>query len=242
MTYCLGILLSDGLILASDSRTNAGLDLIWKARKLAVFDEPGDRVIALLSSGDLATTQGVVTTLSQSFRSGDTDRDLMSAKTLYDATAIVGETLRQSLGIEANQAQTNGGPTAGFLLGGQIKGERPRLFEIYTNGRFIEASPRTQFLQTGETKYGKPILDRALDFDMDLIRASKFAMLSFDATMRSNLSVAPPIDLLVYRRDSLVAEKRVKLNEDDPYLSEIRERYGRGLIGLVDDLPPPPGI
>ena len=240
MTYCLGILLSSGLVLASDSRTNAGVDQIAKVRKLAVFEQPGARVIALLSAGNLATTQSVVTTFKEGLGCADGGCDLDQAKTLFDAARMVGQVLREVMARDADHVQAVGDPSASFLLGGQIVGERPRLFQIYSAGNFIEASPRTPFLQIGETKYGKPILDRTVNFELDMTRAAKAAILSFDATMRSNLSVAPPIDLLCYRADSLSAETKVKLNNEDPYFAALSEGYGRGLLELVDGLPSPP--
>ena len=245
MTYCLGILISSGLVLASDSRTNAGVDQIAKVRKLAVFEQPGARVIALLSAGNLATTQAVVTTFREGLGCAGLGRredgcDLDQAKTLFDAARMVGQVLRNVLARDAEHVKAVGDPSASFLLGGQIAGERPRLFQIYSAGNFIEASPRTPFLQIGETKYGKPILDRTVNFELDMTRAAKAAILSFDATMRSNLSVAPPIDLLCYRTDSLSADTKVKLNDQDPYFAALREGYGRGLLELVDGLPSPP--
>ncbi|MEM7224747.1 MAG: peptidase [Pseudomonadota bacterium] len=240
MTYCLGILLSSGLVLASDSRTNAGVDQIAKVRKLAVFEQPGSRVIALLSAGNLATTQAVVTTFKEGLGCADGGCDLDQAKSLFEAARMVGQVLRDVLARDAEHVKAVGDPSAGFLLGGQIAGERPRLFQIYSAGNFIEASPRTPFLQIGETKYGKPILDRTVSFELDITRAAKAAILSFDATMRSNLSVAPPIDLLCYHADSFSAETKIKLNNEDPYFAALREGYGRGLLELVDGLPSPP--
>ncbi len=238
MTYCLGILLPKGLVLASDSRTNAGVDQIATVRKIALFEEPDDRVIVLLSAGNLATTQAIVSILKQRFR-GDGSGDLLAATTMFDAAQFVGDLLREVIAREGEHVRPYGDPNASFLLGGQIRGERPRLFQIYSAGNFIEASPRSQFLQIGETKYGKPILDRALSFEMDLEEATKYALLSFDSTIRSNLSVAPPIDVLCYATDSFSSRNQLKYKESDPYFGALRKSFREGLIELVKGLPQP---
>ena len=238
MTYCLGILLPKGLVLASDSRTSAGVDQIATVRKVALFEEPEDRVVALLSAGNLATTQAIVSILKQRFRSADAG-DLLAASTMFDAARIVGDLLREVIAREGDYVRPYGDPNASFLLGGQIRGERPRLFQIYSAGNFIEASPRSQFLQIGETKYGKPILDRALSFEMDLDEATKYALLSFDSTIRSNLSVAPPIDVLCYEADSYSSKNQLKFKDSDPYFADLCTRFREGLIDLVKGLPQP---
>jgi putative proteasome-type protease len=189
VTYCLGILLPPGLVLASDSRSNAGVDQVARVRKLALITQPGKRVIAILSAGNLATTQLVVTTLRQSVGSGEINHDLYAATTMFDVANIVGSKLREVIAHEGPFVQPYGDPSGSFLVGGQIAGEPPRLFQIYSAGNFIEASDRSPFLQIGETKYGRPILDRALTLESPLDEAAKLALLSFDATIRSNLSV-----------------------------------------------------
>lgn len=236
MTYCLGIRLRDGLVLASDSRTNAGVDRVSLVRKMQLFEGPGQRVFALLSAGNLATTQAVNSLLLQRAGSG-APADLHRAGTGFDAARVVGDTLREVMARDSDHVRPYGSPDASFLLGGQLRGEEPRLFQIYAAGNFIEATPETPFVQIGETKYGKPILDRLIDFDTPLARASKCALLSMDATMRSNLSVAPPIDLLCYRRDSFQGGVLRRFEVDDAYLAELSQVYARRLADLFETLP-----
>jgi putative proteasome-type protease len=238
VTYCVGILTGSGLVLAADSRTNAGVDHIATVRKLALFERPGARVMALLSAGNLATTQAVVTLLGQR-RGAQGAHDLDAAATMFDAARMVGAVLREVIQHDGEHVQPHGDPGGSFLFAGQLKGGRHRLFLIYPAGNFIEATPETPFLQIGETKYGKPILDRVITHEASLAAAAKCALLSFDATMRSNLSVAPPIDLLCYRAGSLCADVRIDIAEDDPYFAELRAHYGRGILELFDRLPGP---
>jgi putative proteasome-type protease len=242
VTYCLGILLPKGLVLASDSRSNAGVDQVQRVCKLALIAVPGNRVIAILAAGNLATTQSVVTQLRQAAGAGETGRDVNLARTMFDVAAIVGGKLREVLDQDRRYVEPYGDPTASFLVGGQIAGEAPRLFEIYSAGNFVEASPRSCFLQIGETKYGKPILDRALSFDSTLEHAAKLALLSFDATLRSNLSVGLPIDMLRYEADSFSMANLVTLEGHNDYWRSLRDGYAQGLSSLVDDLPAPPEI
>jgi putative proteasome-type protease len=240
VTYCLGILLPCGLVLASDSRSNAGIDQVTHVRKLGILVEESDRVITLQSAGNLATTQAVVTSLREALGSGQTDRDLMTAKTLFDATVIVGGVMRQIGDRDGKYVEPYGDPTASFLLGGEIKGEPPRLFQIYSAGNFVEASDRSPFLQIGETKYGKPILDRSLTAKSSLDEAARLALLSFDATIRSNLSVGLPIDLLRYRAGSFSTANLMTFEADDPYWTTLRDGYSEGLASLLASLPKPP--
>ena len=192
MTYCVGILTRHGLVLAADSRTNAGVDHIATVRKLALFERPGERIMALLSAGNLATTQAVVTLLGQRLGGGQGTQDLDAAATMFDAARMVGAVLREVIQHDGEHVQPHGDPGGSFLFAGQLERGRHRLFLIYPAGNFIEATPETPFLQIGETKYGKPILDRVITYEASLPAAAKCALLSFDATMRSNLSVAPP--------------------------------------------------
>ena len=239
MTYCLGILLSQGLVMASDSRSNAGVDQVAQVRKFDLFTVPGDRLIAILSAGNLATTQSVISELNGAAGSGRPD-DLNAARSMFDVAHIVGDALRQTVGRDGPAVQPFGDPNGSFLVGGQIAGEPPRLFQIYSAGNFIEASQRSTFLQIGETKYGKPILDRSLTPECPLDEAAKLALLSFDATMRSNLSVGMPIDILRYEADSFSAANMTMLQEDDSYWTALRNAYGQGLAELVRSLPVPP--
>lgn len=240
MTYCLGVLLPAGLVMASDSRTNAGIDQIATVRKLALFENPGKAVIAILSAGNLATTQAVVTIIKQNLNTGDPARDLFALGSMFEVAQTVGTVLREVLARDGDFVRPFGDPGASLLLGGQIRGEPPRLFQIYTAGNFVEAAPRNPFLQIGETKYGKPILDRAVRDELTLNTAAKLALLSFDATIRSNLSVGPPIDMLCYETDSFSAANLSKYTEDDPYWSELRRAYSEGLLDVVGRLPDPP--
>jgi putative proteasome-type protease len=239
MTYCLGIVLPAGLVLASDSRSNAGVDQVARVRKFELFTVPGSRVIAVLSAGNLATTQSVTSQLREALGSGTSD-DVHAARSMFEVARIVGDKLRAVIARDGPSVTPYGDPTGSFLVGGQIAGETPRLFQIYSAGNFIEASLRSCFLQIGETKYGKPILDRALTPDCPLNEAAKLALLSFDATLRSNLSCGPPIDIMRYETDSFSTANMTMLKEDDSYWNSLRNGYGDGLSGLVKMLPPPP--
>ena len=240
VTYCLGMLLPTGLVLASDSRSNAGVDQIALARKMALMTVPGNRVIAMLSAGNLATTQSVVTLLRQAAGSGDPTGDVFAARTLFDVAAMVGAKLREVVEKDTRYVQPYGDPTGSFLVGGQVAGEGVRLFQIYSAGNFVEASSRSRFLQIGETKYGKPILDRVLNHETSLDEAAKLAMLSFDATIRSNLSVGPPIDLLRYEENSFSIADLITIDDGDAYWADLKKGYAAGLSSIVDSLPRPP--
>jgi putative proteasome-type protease len=240
LTYCLGILTRSGLVLASDGRSNAGVDQITKVQKLTLITVPGERVICIQSAGNLATSQAVVTELEEAVGKGDPAADLRLCKTMFEAAQMVGARLRKVSDGDAKYVEPYGDPTANFLVSGQIKGEAPRLFQVYAAGNFIEASQRAPFLQIGETKYGKPILDRALTQDTSLDEAAKLALLSFDASIRSNLSVGLPIDLLRYEADSFSAENLITIEEHNLYWRELRTSYSGGLAALVASLEPPP--
>ena len=239
MTYCLGILLPAGLVLASDSRSNAGVDQIARVMKLATLTVPGERMVAVMSSGNLATTQAVVTSLWEAADGGGPG-GFRGAGSMFEVARIVGDKLRQVVDRDAHYVEPYGDVSASFLVGGQIKGESPRLFQIYAAGNFVEASERSCFLQIGETKYGKPILDRALGDDSTLDEAAKLALLSFDATIRSNLSVGLPIDMLRYRTDSFSTENFITFEEHNAYWRDIRRDYADGLAALVANIPSPP--
>jgi putative proteasome-type protease len=237
MTYCVGILLKDGLVFASDSRTNAGVDHVAAFRKLTTFGTPGERFMVLLSAGNLATTQAVVTQLNERLDDGTNGATLSTAHSMFEAATIVGAMLRAELEANAKYVEAQAGdPYASFILGGQIAGRPPRLFQIYSAGNFIEASPETPFFQIGETKYGKPILDRTIRHDTNLKRAAMAALVSFDSAMRSNLGVAPPIDLLVYRNNSFKTDLRLDVGDGDTYFGTLRRAYGQGIVQLFDSL------
>ena len=240
MTYCVGILLNDGIILASDSRTHAGVDNFAKFCKMTVFERAGDRVIVLLSSGNLAGTQAVISVLRQRGEAGNGTPNLWTARTMFDIAGLVSDAMRD---IERRDGsyleQSDVGFNASFIIGGQVKGEPVRLFRIYAEGNFIEAGVDTNYLQTGETKYGKPIIDRVITPSTSLTEATKCVLVSFDSTMRSNISVGLPIDLLVYGRDSFRIGMQRRVEEDDPYFSMIHQQWGNGLRRVFADLPNP---
>ncbi len=238
MTYCVGILVDDGLVLASDSRTNAGVDNFAKFCKMTVFERPGDRVLVLLSSGNLAGTQAVISVLRQRADATDGSPNLWTARTMFDVAVLVSDAVRD---IERRDAPfLEGGPiafNASFILGGQIKGEPPRLFRIYAEGNFIEAGEDTPFLQTGEAKYGKPIIDRVIAPNTTLTDATKCVLVSFDSTMRSNLSVGMPIDLVCYQRDSLKVDMRRRFAEGDTYFTALSADWRAGVRKVFRELP-----
>lgn len=240
MTYCLGILLPSGLVLASDSRSNAGVDQVTHVRKLGILTALPDRVITLQSAGNLATTQAVATTLREAVGHGNTDHDVLTAQTLFDVAKIVGAALRQVMDRDGKYVEPYGDATGAFLLAGQIKGEPPRLFQIYSAGNFVEASDRSPFLQIGEAKYGKPILDRSITDKVGLDEAAKLALLSFDATIRSNLSVGLPIDILRYQADSFSTANLTTIDRANAYWNNLRNDYSDGLAALLTRLPNPP--
>jgi putative proteasome-type protease len=238
MTYCVGVLLDKGMIFASDSRTNAGLDNVSKYCKMTVFERKGDRVIVLLSSGNLAGTQAVISVLMQRGEMDDRQRSLWTARTMFDAVTCVSEATRavesrDGKYLEASDISFN----ASFVVGGQILGEPMRLFRTYAEGNFIEASEHTPYIQTGESKYGKPILDRVITRATSLSDATKCILVSFDSTMRSNLSVGLPIDLLCYERDALEIGMRRRLDQHDPYFDQLTNAWSEGIRSVFSELP-----
>ena len=241
MTYCVGILLDDGLVLAADTRTAAGVDHVASFRKLTVFSQPGERVIVLLSAGNLATSQSVVSVVGERLGSREGQDSLFESTSMFNAARIVGSVLRDIMRTDAETVRVSGAdPGTSFLVAGQIAGRPPRLFQVYEAGNFIEATTETSFLQIGETKYGKPILDRVVRYDMTLADAAKAALISFDSTMRSNISVGPPIDLMIYRRDALDGGTRIEVTADDPYLGRMRRTFSDGIAALFDSIEAPP--
>jgi putative proteasome-type protease len=238
MTYCVGILLKDGLVFASDSRTHAGVDNFAKFCKMTVFERVGDRVLILLSSGNLAGTQAVISVLKQRSEVTDGPPNLWTARTMFDVVVLVSDAMRD---IERRDAPfLESGPisfNASFIVGGQLKGERPRLFRIYAEGNFIEAGEDTPFLQTGEAKYGKPIIDRVVVPTTTLADATKCLLVSFDSTMRSNLSVGMPIDLVCYERDSLEIRMQRRFNEGDAYFTALSADWSAGVRKVFRELP-----
>ena len=239
MTYCVAMKLAEGLVMASDTRTNAGVDHIATFCKMAVFEHPGQAVITLLSAGNLATTQSTISLLRQRIQ-GEGEH-IFNQKSLYDVACLVGDTLREITDRDSPKVPRQDGIDFGssFLLGGQIKGEDVRLFNIYPQGNFIEASAETPYFQIGESKYGKPILDRVISYDTHLNEASKCVLISFDSTIKSNVSVGLPIDLMLYRADSLVLKEKYRVAETDPYFKEIRQAWSAGLRRTFESIPDP---
>lgn len=240
MTYCVGLDLRDGLVLLSDTRTNAGIDHISTFGKMHVFDSPGERVVALLTAGNLALSQAVVNLLREGLETGEAVETLLSVPSMFRAAQLVGAAVRRVYQTDGPALAEQGVPfDVSILLGGQIAGRAMRLFQVYPAGNFIEATPDTPFLQIGEHKYGKPILDRAADFETRLYDGVKLVLVSMDSTLRSNLTVGLPIDLLVYRRDALAVELRRRITEDDEYFRMIRERWSEALRDAYRAIPRP---
>lgn len=236
MTYCLAINVNDGLVFCSDSRTNAGIDNVSTYSKMHTFAWPGDRFFALLSAGNLATTQAVVKKLNSDIPKGLVP-NLLSAKTMQEAVDYVGivSTFVQKQQSERDTSNTNF--EASFIFGGQIAGAPPELFMIYPQGNYIHESRAHPFLQIGEIKYGKPILDRVVSQELDLNRAARLALVSMNSTLRSNVTVGPPVELLIYERDSLGTGRRLYLQEDDPFGREISDKWNEGLLQALENLP-----
>ncbi|MEI6251195.1 MAG: peptidase [Mycobacteriaceae bacterium] len=222
------------MIFASDSRTNAGMDSVAKFCKMTVFERPGDRVIVLLSSGNLAGTQAVISILTQRCADGAAPTNLFGARTMFDVLVLVTDAMRD---IENRDADYLEAFNASFIVGGQIDGEPLRLFRTYAEGNFIEAGTHTNFFQTGETKYGKPILDRVLTQSTPLVDAAKCVLVSFDSTMRSNLSVGMPIDLVCYEQDSLEVRFRRRFDVGDPYFTALSRDWSEGTREVFRELP-----
>ncbi|MEQ8347804.1 MAG: proteasome-type protease [Sneathiellaceae bacterium] len=239
MTYCVGMLVRDGLIALADTRTNAGVDHVSSVTKLHVWEEPGERVLMLMVAGNLAITQSVVSLLDEG-GAGDAGVTLMNVPTMFEAARLVGAAVREIHRRDADELARQGVEFgASFLLGGQIAGRRLRLFMVYTAGNFIEATPETPYLQIGETKYGKPIIDRVLTFETGLRQALKCALLSMDSTLKSNISVGLPLDLAIYERDSLRLGLQRRITEEDGYFGGLRAQWREGLNAAVANIPDP---
>lgn len=231
MTYCVAMRLDRGLVFAADTRTNAGVDNIAQYRKLQFWRQPGDRVLVIVSAGNLAITQSVLSLLNEQISANeDGVANLMNAPNMYRAARIVGDAVREARGIDGAALEASKlGFSSTFILGGQIGSERPRLFQIYSEGNFIEATDDTPFFQIGEHKYGKPILDRVARADMRLGEAAKLMLLSFDSTLRSNLSVGMPIDILLYERDSLDVKREKRISAEDEYFKNLSNAWSDAL-------------
>jgi putative proteasome-type protease len=239
MTYCVGLLVDTGLVLLSDSRTNAGVDQINTFRKMAVFQHARDRVLVLMSAGNLGITQAVINLLETPDDKYPNTR-FLSAANMFNAARVVGEALREIHQRDAEDLKEHGYDFNGtFILAGQIKGEEPRLFHIYSAGNFIESSIETPYFQIGESKYGKPIIDRVITRSSSLAQAAKCALVSMDSTIRSNLSVGPPLDLAIIKRDELKLATHISIDMDNEYFKMIRERWGFALQEVFSELPNP---
>lgn len=242
MTYCVGVRLNAGLVFLSDSRTNAGLDQISTFRKMMVYEKPGDRFMVLLSAGNLSISQSVREILQvEKLDNGDKPPiTIWNATSMFDATRVLGSAVRRvheqdgaalkRAGIDFN---------ASMIFGGQIKGEAMRLFLVYSAGNFIEATRETCYFQIGESKYGKPVLDRMITPTTPLDEAAKCALVSMDSTLKSNLSVGLPLDLLVYEADSFQSEQMVCIDEQNPYFHMIRSSWGQRLRQVFESLDDP---
>ncbi len=240
MTYCVAMALDAGMIFASDSRTNAGVDQIARFSKMRSFVRDGDRVITILSSGNLSMTQNSISILEQRIRAGDSQLHLMNATSMFDIARILGDSLREVKIRDAVYLQQNNiEASANFIVGGQIKGEAPRLFQVYGEGNFIEATAETCYFQIGESKYGKPVIDRVVTRGTSLTDATNCTLVSFDSTMRSNISVGLPIDLLVYQTDQFCVRLQRRIDESDPYFQMVHTQWGEGLRRVFAQLPNP---
>ncbi len=240
MTYCVGLLVDTGLVMLSDSRTNAGVDQINTFRKMVTFQRPADRILVLLSAGNLAITQAVVHALQEGPGELERPGGIFGALDMFDAARVVGDALREVHGRDARMLKDQGHEfNATFILGGQIAGEPPRLFNVYAAGNFIESSMDTPYFQIGESKYGKPIIDRVISRSSSLAQAAKCALISMDSTIRSNLSVGPPLDLAVIRRDEFKLHTHISIDLDNEYFNKIRTRWGYALREVFSELPDP---
>jgi putative proteasome-type protease len=240
MTYCVAMLLDTGLVFLSDSRTSAGVDHISTFRKTTVLQKPGERVLVIQTAGNLAITQAVTSMLRDQIESDEATASLFTCPTLFEAAQCVGEAVREvhrrdsaplkEFGVEFN---------ASFILGGQIRGEPPRLFSIYSAGNFIEATAETTYFQIGESKYGKPIIDRVLRRSSSLNEAAKCALISMDSTIRSNLSVGLPLDLVMIKRDRYETARHMSVDAENEYFRGIRNRWSEALREAFAELPDP---
>ena len=236
MTYCVGIITKDGLVMASDSRSNAGLDQVNVCKKMHVFERSGDRVFVLMTSGSLSCSQSIVTLLGRDFEAGE---GLAAAETFYDAARVVGRQMRRVAAVDRKAlARDNYSFNVHCLLAGQIRGQAHDLYLIYPQGNPLRATEDSPFLQVGECKYGRPILDRAIRYRRTgLSDAARCALISLDSTMRSNVTVGPPIDLLVYGKDELRISRHRRFQEHDPDLREIRGQWELALQRAARALP-----
>ena len=243
MTYCVAIKLDAGLVFLSDSRTNAGLDQISTFRKMIVYEKPDDRFMVLLSAGNLSISQSVreILQIEQLKETEDSEPiTIWNAKSMFDAARVLGSAVRHVYDRDAQALKQSGVDfNVSLIFGGQIKGEGMRLFQMYSAGNFIEATPETPYFQVGESKYGKPVLDRVLMPSLPLDEAAKCALVSMDSTLKSNLSVGLPLDLVVYEADRLESDKVVCIDNDNPYFQMLHNNWGHKLREVFDSLEDP---
>jgi putative proteasome-type protease len=241
MTYCLSLLCRDGIVFLSDSRTSAGVDNITIQPKMRIYSAPRDRVICLMTSGNLSLTQSVYALIEEDLEFKETEPErghLMNQKTLYETARYVGSKIRQVDRMDRVALEAAGfGFNINVLLGGQIGRQRHEIHSVYPQGNSLEASTASPFLQIGEFKYGKPVLDRGFQYETKLADAVKFGMLSMEATVKSNVSVGPPIDLFAYERDSLEVKYRCRIEESDSYFLDIQSKWSEGIVKLVEAMP-----
>jgi len=239
VTYCVGLKLDRGLVFMSDTRTNSGIDNISTFRKMFVFEEPGERCITIMTAGNLATTQSVISLLEERGKAPD-DRNpgLFKAKSMFQVATLIGNTLKEVIATHADAGQRADATfNATIIVGGQVGDGDPRMFMIYPEGNFIEASADTPFFQIGETKYGRPILVRAFEPDMSFEDAIKLLLVSFDSTIKANLSVSLPLDLHAYEAGSMTQGKVMRIQTDNAYFDEISTGWGVALKNAFRELP-----
>ena len=238
MTYCVGMRLNSGLVFLSDSRTNAGVDHIGSFRKMTLFENPGDRIMVLLTAGNLSISQSVRQTISEYLTADGTS--IWTASSMYEAAQIVGESIRSVHKRDAESLEQFGIDfNVSLIFGGQIRGERCRLFQMYSAGNFIESHDENPYFQIGESKYGKPIIDRVVTPNTPLDEAAKCALISMDSTLRSNISVGFPLDLLLYDEDALTISRFVTIDEKNQYFQMLRNSWGKELRSVFEGIADP---
>ncbi|MDX1451462.1 MAG: peptidase [Oleiphilaceae bacterium] len=238
MTYCVAIATSNGLVFCSDSRTNAGADLLYSHSKMHVFSEAEDRMFVVLTAGNLATTQAIISRLEEEWNDPDAPQSLAKCTKMMEAAKYVSQVNREEqLHAQTATASTGVDTSASLILGGQIKGGQPAIYMMYAAGNFISDSEDTPFLQIGESKYGKPILDRILTRETSLEDAARCAIVSMDSTIKSNATVGPPIEVMVYEKDTFESDHYIRLEADDNYLHAIRQSWNDALKTAFAELP-----
>jgi len=238
MTYCVGMRLNSGLVFLSDSRTNAGVDHIGSFRKMTLFENPGDRIMVLLTAGNLSISQSVRQTIAEYLTPDGTS--IWTASSMYEAAQIVGDSIRSVHKRDAESLEQFGIDfNVSLIFGGQIRGERCRLFQMYSAGNFIESHDENPYFQIGESKYGKPIIDRVITPNTPLDEAAKCALISMDSTLRSNISVGYPLDLLLYDEDALTINRFVTIDEKNQYFQMLRNSWGKELRSVFEGIADP---